>query len=49
MVSKNTICLWYDHDALEAASFYAETFPDSAIKAVHTAREITRQARKAMC
>ena len=37
MVSKNTICLWYDHDALEAASFYAETFPESAIKAVHTA------------
>jgi predicted 3-demethylubiquinone-9 3-methyltransferase (glyoxalase superfamily) len=37
MVSKNTICLWYNHDALDAASFYADTFPDSAIKAVHTA------------
>lgn len=28
MVPKNTICLWYDKDALDAASFYAETFPD---------------------
>jgi 2-polyprenyl-6-hydroxyphenyl methylase/3-demethylubiquinone-9 3-methyltransferase len=37
MVSKNTICLWYNHDALDAASFYADTFPDSATKAVHTA------------
>jgi 2-polyprenyl-6-hydroxyphenyl methylase/3-demethylubiquinone-9 3-methyltransferase len=37
MVSKNTICLWYNHDALDAATFYADTFPDSAIKAVHTA------------
>ncbi|MEM8119867.1 VOC family protein, partial [Morganella morganii] len=30
MNSKNTICLWYDNAALEAATFYAETFPDSA-------------------
>lgn len=37
MVSKNTICLWYDGAALEAATFYAETFPDSAVKAVHRA------------
>lgn len=34
MVSKNTICLWYDRDALDAATFYAETFPDSAVGAV---------------
>lgn len=26
MTSKNTICLWYDGTALEAATFYAETF-----------------------
>src|SRR5690606_15281598 len=32
--SKNTICLWYDGAALDAARFYAETFPDSAIGAV---------------
>lgn len=37
MTSKNTICLWYDHDALEAATFYAKTFPDSAVLAVHHA------------
>jgi predicted 3-demethylubiquinone-9 3-methyltransferase (glyoxalase superfamily) len=34
---KNTICLWYDKDAEAAARFYAETFPDSAVTAVHTA------------
>ena len=32
-----TICLWYDNAALEAATFYAETFPDSAVLAVHRA------------
>ena len=31
MVSKNTICLWYNGDAEEAARFYAETFPDSSV------------------
>lgn len=36
-MNKNTICLWYDHDAQEAANFYAKTFPDSAVKAVHYA------------
>ena len=34
MGKKNTICLWYDGTALEAARFYAETFPDSAVCAV---------------
>jgi predicted 3-demethylubiquinone-9 3-methyltransferase (glyoxalase superfamily) len=29
-MAKNTICLWYDHDAQEAANFYARTFPDSS-------------------
>lgn len=37
MTSKNTICLWFERDALEAATFYAETFPDSAVLAVHHA------------
>ncbi|MES2787362.1 MAG: VOC family protein [Pseudomonadota bacterium] len=36
-VSKNTICLWYDGTALEAAQFYARTFPDSSVRAVHHA------------
>jgi predicted 3-demethylubiquinone-9 3-methyltransferase (glyoxalase superfamily) len=34
---KNTICLWYDKDAEEAARFYAATFPDSVVRAVHRA------------
>lgn len=37
MSSKSRICLWYDGDALNAATFYAGTFPDSAIGAVHHA------------
>ena len=37
MVSKNTICLWYDGTAEQAARFYAETFPDSAVGAVYRA------------
>lgn len=35
--AKNTICLWYDKDAEAAARFYARTFPDSAVGAVHRA------------
>ncbi|HEX7749307.1 MAG TPA: VOC family protein [Bordetella sp.] len=31
MASKNTICLWYDGAALDAAQFYAATFADSAV------------------
>ncbi|CAM3990260.1 VOC family protein [Bordetella muralis] len=31
MISKNTICLWFDRDALDAATFYAETFPNSSV------------------
>lgn len=34
---KNTICLWFDKDAETAARFYAATFPDSAVTAVHHA------------
>ena len=34
---KNTICIWYNKNAEEAARFYADTFPDSAVKAVHYA------------
>jgi predicted 3-demethylubiquinone-9 3-methyltransferase (glyoxalase superfamily) len=35
--SKNTICLWYNGDAEDAARFYAQTFPDSFVGAVHRA------------
>jgi predicted 3-demethylubiquinone-9 3-methyltransferase (glyoxalase superfamily) len=34
---KNTICLWYDKDAEQAARFYAATFPNSKVTAVHKA------------
>jgi predicted 3-demethylubiquinone-9 3-methyltransferase (glyoxalase superfamily) len=37
MTPKNTICLWFDKDALDAARFYAETFPDSRVTAVRKA------------
>ena len=36
-MAKNTICLWYDKDAEAAARFYAKTFPDSEVRAVHAA------------
>ena len=35
--ARNTVCLWYDHDAEDAARFYAKTFPDSSVGAVHLA------------
>ncbi len=34
---KNTICLWYDRDAEDAARFYAKTFPDSSVGTVFRA------------
>ena len=37
MKPKNTICLWFDKDAHEAARFYAVTFRDSKVTAVHEA------------
>ena len=36
-IAKNTICLWYDKDAEAAARFYAATFPDSMVNAIHLA------------
>ena len=36
-MTKNTICLWYDKDAEAAAHFYAATFPDNTVSAVHRA------------
>ncbi|MBL8268645.1 VOC family protein [Steroidobacter sp.] len=36
-MNKNVICLWYTDGAEDAAKFYAKTFPDSAVKAVHKA------------
>jgi predicted 3-demethylubiquinone-9 3-methyltransferase (glyoxalase superfamily) len=36
-MAKNVICLWYDGTAEQAARFYAQTFPDSTLTAVHRA------------
>lgn len=35
--AKSTICLWYNGTAEDAARFYAQTFPDSQVQAVHRA------------
>lgn len=35
MTAKNTICVWYDTQAEDAAQFYASVFPDSHVHAVH--------------
>ena len=37
MKSKNTICLWFDGDAVDAARFYAKTFADSQVGAIRRA------------
>ena len=34
MTPKNTVCLWFDREALDAANFYAATIPDSSVGAV---------------
>ncbi|EKF58559.1 hypothetical protein QWE_18203 [Agrobacterium albertimagni AOL15] len=36
-LAKNTVCIWYDRDAEEAARFYSTVFPDTELKAVHRA------------
>ena len=37
MIARNTVCLWFDHDALEAATFYAATFPNSHVDGIFRA------------
>ena len=37
MIPKNTICLWFNNDAHDAAKFYAATFPNSKVTAMHKA------------
>ncbi len=36
-IARNTICLWFDKEAENAARFYAQTFPDSSVDGVHHA------------
>ena len=48
MLRKNTVFLWYDGGALDAARFYAETFPDSSVGASSARRETIPTASRAM-
>jgi predicted 3-demethylubiquinone-9 3-methyltransferase (glyoxalase superfamily) len=36
-IPKTILCLWYNHDAEEAANFYAKTFPGSTVGHVQRA------------
>lgn len=36
-IAKNTVCIWYNGGAEEAANFYAATFPDSRVDSVNRA------------
>ena len=47
MKPKNTICLWFDTDAHEAARFYAATFPDSKVTLCTRPPVTTRAAGRA--
>ena len=47
--AKNTICLWYDGDAEDAAQFYAKTFPDSSVALCIVHRATFRRGRKGTC
>lgn len=48
-IPKNTICLWYDRDAEAAARFYAQTFPNSSVGAVHRAPGDFPRVSRATC
>jgi 2-polyprenyl-6-hydroxyphenyl methylase/3-demethylubiquinone-9 3-methyltransferase len=37
MANQAAVCIWYDHGAEQAARFYAETFPNSSVGAIHKA------------
>src|SRR3954452_11697275 len=45
-LAKNTICLWYDGDAEDAAQFYAKTFPDSSVGAGRRAPGVFPSGKK---
>ncbi len=47
MTNKNTICLWYDGTAADAAQFYADTVPDSAVERPFGPRGTTRTVTRA--
>ena len=48
-MNKNTICLWYNHDAEDAARFYAKTFPTARSARCSARRQTFPAARPAPC
>src|SRR5262245_50828668 len=44
--ARTSICLWYNGDAEEGARFYARTFPDSSVGAVHRAPGVFPSGKK---
>jgi predicted 3-demethylubiquinone-9 3-methyltransferase (glyoxalase superfamily) len=48
-MAKNTICLWYDKDAEEAARFYVETFPTARCMRCTVLPATSRPAKRATC
>jgi predicted 3-demethylubiquinone-9 3-methyltransferase (glyoxalase superfamily) len=46
MTAKNKICLWFSKEAEDAANFYAATFPDSKVTAIHHAPSDYPDGRK---
>jgi hypothetical protein len=49
MPSKNTVCIWYDGTAEEAANFYADTSPTVRSTPCTARPAITRRGTRAMC
>jgi predicted 3-demethylubiquinone-9 3-methyltransferase (glyoxalase superfamily) len=47
-MAKNTICLWYEHDAEEAARFYAKPFRKAAWAPYTGRRPTIPTAKRAM-
>ena len=45
-IPKNLVCLWFDGTAEDAANFYAATFPDTRVNAIHRAPDDYPEGRK---
>ena len=45
-IPKNLVCLWFDGTTEDAANFYAATFPDTRVNAIHRAPDDYPEGRK---
>ena len=45
-IPKNLVCLWFDGTAEDAANFYAATFPDTRVNAIHRAPDDYPEGKK---